>query len=76
MFTLFLEYHNSSVVLMVLISARAILKMPYVMRELVNFIDEKETVLECHRRTSATKRSDRARTASCLRYMTLIAVIV
>jgi len=47
-------------------SACAILKMPYVMRELVKFIDEKENVLEC-RRTSASKRS-RPHTAS--RYIT------
>ena len=59
--------------LLLMVSARAILKMPYVMKELVKFIDEKENVLECHRRTSASasasKRSSRARTAACVRYI-------
>ena len=59
--------HYVCVCLLMMVSARAILKMPYMMKELVKFIDE------CQRRTSASasKRSSssRARTASCLRYV-------
>jgi len=66
--------------LLLMVSARAILKMPYVMKELVKFIDEKENVLECHRRTSASasasKRSSRARTAACVRYIQHIASLL